>query len=477
MKKILFFDDFLVNRRSNLVTVFHTPVWYPENIFIDKETAHGAGYASVVPAPDGGWYLYYVAPLDVQGVRLGNTETIVRDFSTVLCLAKSSDGLQWEKAAFSPPRLAGRPQVVYPGTNSPAMGCHVYYDTHEERPERRYKMTDMSGIRHFNDKEPAGIILSSPDGIDWTVDASSTWCNWESDTANDLLWNPYSRSYQITVRRHLTERLVYCVESADLKTWSAPRLLLHPDPLDPPMTQFYGLKQFQYGDMFLGFLWCYQTCDEVDPGKMRGVIRTELVYSYDGRTWLRTRRYFMDTLAPGQYGGGQMYGTAMIERDGELLIYAIAALVEHAYNCEGVPIDAILPGRLRKDGFVGLKPATARAGELTTALLCLRGSELALNIRAPFGGCRVQVTDFECKPLPGYSYDDCEEIRGDHLSYTPQFREHRDLAAAREMLPKHGWGAQRVRIQIRLEQAELFSISGDFGVGGGLPEPPASDSY
>jgi len=69
---------------------------------------------------------------------------------------------------------------------------------------------------------------------------------------------------------------------------------------------------------------------------------------------------------------------------------------------------------------------------------------------------RVQICDEKCEPLPGYSFDDCEEIRGDHISIEPKWRAHKDIEDAM----KHGW----IRLMVELEQADIFSISGDFGI-------------
>jgi len=459
MKKILFFDDCVLKRRSNLVRRFHDPEWLDDHLFIDDTTMSGAGYASIVPAPVDGYYMYYVAFPRESGK--------VPDFSSLLCMAESRDGLRWTKAVFEPPRDKRHPQVVWTGNPVP-MGCCVYHDTYDGNPERRYKLTSINGMASPESGRPLGALLFSADGLNWRCDEEHPWIRRQSDTANNLLWNPRTGRYQMIVRRHLAERLVYCVESEDLETWSEPRLVLHPDSQDPAMMQFYGLRQFHYGDVFLGFLWRYETTDEGDPWKMMGVNETELVYSCDGRHWTRTHRPFMPRRAPGEYGGFGMMGTGLIERADCLLCYAVASLEEHHRILDrtpgSAPFSAILPGRLRKDGFVGLATKVG-PGELATDLLFLRSSELHLNVKAPFGGVRVQISGPTCEPLPGYSFDECEEIRGDHISVSPRWKRWNDLAGAIQALPKEGYMAGRACIQVRLEQAELFSIAGDFGVG------------
>lgn len=455
MRKILFFDDFLINRQRNLVRRWYRPEWLSNRLFIDDTTLFGGGYSSVVPAPSGGYYLYYVSFL------AGGDNP---DNSAVLCLAESDDGLTWRKAAFDPPRKSGHPQVVYPGDPVPA-GCCVYHDPDDRDPSRRYKMTECVQLSPNSCR-----MLYSADGINWRVDREHPFLDRHSDTYLSLLHNPRTGRYQITLRRHCGDRRVFLIESENLETWSEPRLILHPDPLDAPMTQFYGMPQFRYADQLIGMLWRYQTTyDDKGPWKMAGAVETELAYSYDGLVWNRTHNIFMPLLERGEYGGGSMYGTAMIEQDDSLLVYAIASLEEHHHALGrkpgDPPLNGLLPGRLRKDGFVSLATVAAM-GELTTDGLYLRGPELTLNVKAPCGGIKIQVCDMELNPLPGYRFDECAEIKGDSTACAPHWRNHHDLQGALDVLKR-----SCARIQIRMDQAELFSINGDFGVvpQSGLP--------
>lgn len=101
-----------------------------------------------------------------------------------------------------------------------------------------------------------------------------------------------------------------------------------------------------------------------------------------------------------------------------------------------------------------------------TDALYLCGPELSLNLRAPFGGVRVEICDPDSQPLPGYTFADCEEIQGDHLAVKPKWKAHGDLKAAIDILRRRGYPAPGcARIHIQLHHAEIFSINGDFGVG------------
>lgn len=461
MKKLLFFDDYLVNRQRNIVRRWQQPQWMDEAAFTDESSPSGAGYASVVPQPGRGYYLYY-------NVALGFGKP---DDSIAVCLAQSQDGLAWEKAGFAPPRREGFPQVVYGGDPVPN-GCAVYYDALESDASRRYKMTEARRKSPYQCR-----LLHSADGLDWQLDTEHPFLHRFSDTMLSLVHNHRTGRYQVSLRDHWVDRRIFLVESADLKSWSEPQLVLHPTPLDAPMTEFYGMPQFRYGDMFLGFLWIYQT-DASNPrwNTLEGRVFTELVYSYNGINWNRTHRPFASLRERGQYGGGSIYATAFLERENDMLVYANASRLEHGHYMAqpgDLPRNALLPGRLRTDGFVCLASGPGK-GELTTATLYPRSPRLSLNLRAPFGGVRVQVCDPDCHPLPGYSFDNCQELRGDGVALQPRWKEHDDLSAALQMLEnknivpsKPGW----LRLQIEMEQAELYSINGDFGVSMIAPAP------
>lgn len=453
MKTILFFDDFLINRQRNIERRWHQPEWLPQYLFIDRETLFGGGYSSVVPAPDSGYLLYYMAMLS------GGDQP---DNSAVICMARSPDALRWEKAVFTPARHATHPQVVYTGNHVPH-GCHIYHDPEETDPARRYKMTNFSHTRPH-----IGRLLYSANGTDWQLDDKHSFIDWQSDTQLHMLRNPVTNRYQINLRGFPIDRRIFRIESDDLKTWSKPRLVLHPNPLDPPMRLFYGMPQFRYGDMFLGLLWCYDTFDEPGLFKMSGMVETELAYSYDGLTWNRTHRPFMTRQPMGQYGSGSIYGSVILEQGDDLLVHAVASLEEHqralGRKAGDAPFNGLLPGRLKRDRFVGLASRVGQ-GELTTDALYPRGPELSLNLCAPQGSVRVQICDSNCKPLPGYTFEDCEELRGDGLVLRPRWRERADLGAAIAMLREKGyWPKGWCRVQIQMEMAELFSINGDFGV-------------
>ncbi len=464
MRKILFFDDFLVNRQHNLVRRFYEPTWMPEHLFFDDELHAGGGTTSVVPAP-GGWLMYYAAPF-------GEGDQMRRGMAA----SRSDDGLAWQPVRLDPCDYPGFPRAVYAlPPHIHLDGCAAYYDADDPDSSRRYKMTEARLERSSDDpnkpaesKDSMSYVLSSPDGLHWRADEAHPFHPRHSDGVNSILRNHRTGRWQIHMRRVQGERRVFRVESDDLKTWTQPTLVAHPDPLDAPMTHFFGMPQFRYADMFIGFLWTHHTTyADTRARKPIGVSDTELVYSYDGLVWNRTHRPFMPLLPLGEYGAGSMQGMAIIERENDLLVYAGARLFGLPSPPErlasSTPVRKLLPGSLRKDGFVSLG-TVAGVGDMMTDALCLRGPELSLNIRAPFGGVRVEICDLDSQPLPGYTFAECEPIEGDGIDIRPAWKQHRDLSAAIELLRKSAPVPRCARIHIQLEHADLFSINGDFGV-------------
>lgn len=447
MKSILFFDDFLIHRGADVERRFHTPKWRDEYSYTDPDSLYGVGYASVVEAPEGGYYLYYVC--------LSGVETSDEHGSTIVCMAKSQDGLTWEPM---PTGVApdGHPEhVLLAGTPKPA-GWWVYRDANPDSNRGRYLSTNSPILRHPSGKgilDVPSVLLDSADGLTWKVIPDAEFLPHHSDTCNALVYNPIKRRYQITIRRRWGERRIFQVESTDLVNWTEPHPVLHPSPVDPPSTHFYGMPQFYLpsAGLFVGFLWL-QHMPYNDT--MGGPVTTEYAYSYDGDLWNRTHTASMPRREPGCFGASSIYGTTMIEREDDMLVYAVARVEEHHAIRNIIEKDqqsaVLLTGTLRKHGFVGLFSNRGR-GEITTENLLLDRPEIALNVNAPLGGVRVQLCDERYRPLPGCTYDDCREIQGDHLKAEVVWG---DGAAFRKIVESQQW----VRIQIELEHAELFSI-------------------
>ena len=449
MKSILFFDDFLVHRDPTIDRKFHTPEWIDEAGYSDPVSPYGMGYASVVPKPnDDGYFLYYVCATDGGKIR--------GELSTVLALAESKDALEWTPVKTRRAPSGFPDHVLLGGTPTPA-GIWVVRNPQAGVVGQRYLTTNAPIAR-----APVGIetipaiILGSDNGLDWSPLPGAEFLPHHSDTCNALLYNPIKDRYQITLRRRWGERRIFQVESADLQSWTEPHAVLHPSPIDPVSTHFYGMPAYYASaGVFIGFLWTqHMPYNDI----MGGPVTTEYAYSYDGALWNRTHAQSMPLRDTGIFGGGSIYGSAMIETENEIMIYAVARIEEHhairGVMDSGVSSAVLLPGKLRKNGFVSLRSTRGR-GEITTECLRLTEPRISLNIKAPLGGVRAQICDPGYRPIDGCTFNDSREIRGDYLNASLGWR---DESKLRALVERGAW----LRLQVELEHAEIFSIDTDF---------------
>ena len=134
-------------------------------------------------------------------------------------------------------------------------------------------------------------------------------------------------------------------------------------------------------------------------------------------------------------------------------IYSSSSEGEHAQRLsepergEG----CLLLHELRLDGFVYLEPAGG-PGSLTTRPLYLRGDRLTINAQTPQGRLRVQVTGPDCRPLDGYTYEDCAGFTGDAHAWEPVWSGGRTIGALT---------GQVIRLEVELFNGRLYALRGD----------------
>jgi len=409
MKKILMFDDFLINRTDNTKRRFHQPEWQFDRAFYDPMSLGSQGL-SVVPAPQGGYLMnYYLVP---------GVDTPDIDDSLRLGLAYSPDGISFMPCNGANPDVRTASHIL--GHCSGILPHTMYYDRAESDPAKRYKAVCIPYGRSsavFVSEAP--FLLCSEDALHWSVLNESRLVPGYVDCLVSMLYNPITGRYQATSRRRIGERRICLVESGDLNEWSPPRAILHPMPTDEPTTHYYGMPHFYYasGDMMVGFLW-KQTMpfDRI----MDGPMSTEYAYSYDGLCWNRTWADAFTGNGYGETGGGGCFVFSMLERDDTLLFYANMFLFEHGglpkngHAPTGKPERTILTGILKKDRIVGIESGKGQA-EMVTQHLKLRSPQLFINVKAPFSSVHAQISQ-NGQPVPGYSFDDCLPISGDQLA-------------------------------------------------------------
>jgi len=432
-----FFDDFLLAEYRNVVRRFAQPKFVEEGTF-----PGGDWLVSVEYLPKEGIYRMWHRKCLAVPDRSPRPDT---SLYPVMALAQSEDGIRWVPARLpsTVDKLTSQdPAICFSGVTF-CDEFHVFRDPND--PEFPYKTA-------YVDKDEEGQhrmwLAFSKDGVRWQTPRIS-WLPtpiW-SDTQNHLIYNPVTGRYQITCRRDFVDRRVCLVESADLVEWSEPRVILHPDPLDVPCVEFYGLPVFYYEGIFIGFLLLYfPDMGERAKPAYRGYTVTELVYSYNGLHWNRTRHVLLDRRPLGELGGGQIFGSHLLldPRTDQLYIYAYGTLHEH-----GIPgPTGVLLYTLRKDGFVYLE--SVGEGYICTKPLLLEEPKVSLNLCAPHGQVSIQVSDEEGRPFPNFSFEDFGHWKGDSTDFEPVWGER----GLEELVGK------TVRFEFRMSEARLYAIRG-----------------
>lgn len=460
MNTIAFLDDFALSCRTQFQRRYFSPEILRESEFFDPQ--YPIGYSSMHWCPEIGKYrLWY-------NVNHCAWDGKNREEHCMLALAESDDAIGWERKNFlSRPDGAN---IVFAGSEGSLHGAGVYRDARD--PRHLYKCAaSMDSMRRAIQVVAPGIVATSADGMNWDEHGQRfRWGRSMSDAYNCLLFNPVLNEYQLFYRATMADRRICTTHSPDLENWSRPLLALAPDAADPTCCEFYSFSAYQQDGIFYGFLWVYQT-DQFDemPFKMQGNIQAELVYSYNGIHWQRTRRPVVPLQPIGTFGATQNYLMNITpDRTGDnWLISGVFPLLEHGSELlekRGPAIDpnranAHYTCRIKAGRFCGLQ-VTGNAFLRTKGIL-FHGDRLTVNAACPHGKLQMQLTDIWRIPIPGFTYEDAIPFTGDETAWVPQWKSH----SLKELLGK------RISIEIKMFGGCLFGLTGDFyPFHGALPQ-------
>lgn len=474
MRTILFLDDWAILTRRGIDRKWFTAEPWPDAAAWHDPLLDHATVTAVRRDPESGMWRMWGG---------GSTDRRRNDEGVGLTAYESADGLAWRPLAQDPPidknATPKASHIVFSGEHA-AHGC-PYYDARETDPARRYKMpySDLSA-NPIDASYGTCRVAVSPDGIHWTIDKAAVWRHQHTDTHFTVVFNPYSGKYQWTSRPILGDRRIALDQTADWKHFDRPQVILHPDPLDIPGVEFYGMPQFLYEGTFIGFLWRMWGADNdvVGSTRMMGRVDAELTYSVNGLAWNRTdRRNFLPDRGLGKDGVGSEYPTAMVQDDeGWLRVYTNSYVGEHGdwgRFDRGERINRVTVSRWRRDGFCALESHSDK-GTVLLRGLAPRGGRVLLNATTGrFGRIRAELRDFGNKPLPGYELAKSVPLTGDGHFLPLRWQ---DGGETRETLDP--LGGRPFRVFLELEQARLHALRVDADlVYGFVPEKNLAGEY
>jgi hypothetical protein len=447
---LLFLDDWALQTKHNLVRRMGTPRWVPEATLEDDIVDGTWNFPFVFhDRAEGKWKAFY------KGVSYAASDSGHDMVNLGLLYAESPDGIHWAKpdvAARSVLRSAPRrrPNQVFSFHDRLIDGGPVFLDSVEPDPQRRLKFI-FTGVD--DDESLAQYLATSPDGFQWTLDPTP-WGADHLDAPITAFHNRHRGTYVISRRPAGGNRRVAFSETTDFTSCTVPQTVVHPDPLDPDLVQFYGMPVYPYEDIYVGLLQTLHTDpDERGMAKIRGYVDGGLTYSYDGWIFNRTfREPFVPRTPAGEQGSGGIYpSTLLVDDDHRIRIYSAGSRTGH-FHSKTEHDAALLLHTLRLDGFMYLETEGSATARALTRPLDVHGPDLRLNVEAPYGRVRVQLCEVDGSPIPGLTFDDCVPFTGDALFHEPKWTSGMDITV--------GIG-RRTHLEIEVSNGRLYSVRGD----------------
>lgn len=410
----LFLDDTWIEDSAHVGRTWHQARKYPDPVL---EAEHPweyncpVMYGTVLHRGER-FQMWYVCWTRLSGCRV--------------CYAESSDGVHWEKPKLGLHEFSGsKSNNIILESSSPSGkldDISVIDDPDDSEWPLKALYWDSAVPKSYSGPATRGILAAhSRDGILWepiglVLPGWGDRFNAISQKINGNFFLYGRAPEQTGIGEVPRGRVVYHMESPDLKRWSKPRLVLAPDADDPPLMQFYSATAFPYEGLVLGSIErMHMSPDKLD---------TEIIWSRDGKTWTRSsgRSRFIEWGLPGRFDSDWINlptgapirhrRTGMDTASNRLWFYYSGRTGAH-----GAPYPhnhgAIGLATLRIDGFCSLHAREMTGAVLTRPMTWVNG-DLMVNMdprrdltshptNIECGSLRVEIRDTENQPVKGYS--------------------------------------------------------------------------
>jgi len=374
-----------------------------------------------------------------------NEETGKAGHPEVTCYAESEDGIHWTRPELGRVEFEGskKNNIILEG-----LGTHCFAAFRDDNPKcapgARYK-----GIARGRPVGEKGLyVFRSPDGIHWSKMAEEPVITKGAfDSQNLAFWDAHAGCYREYHRIFVDgKRAIMTGASSDFVHWTEPALLEYQEGIPDQHLYTNAVQPYERAPHILvGFPTRYLP----DEGQR---VEPTLMVSRDGRRFRRWLDPVIPESAPEDRSGNRSnymaWGLVEIPgRPDHLSVYATEAYYRG-------PDSRLRRFEYRKDGFVSAG-AGAGGGELLTRPLVFDGDSLEVNVAtAASGSLRVEIRDLDGKAIEGFALSDCQEITGDSLARTVEWKGDGGLSSL---------AGKPVRLRFALEDADLYSFR--FGEG------------
>jgi hypothetical protein len=332
-----------------------------------------------------------------------------------------------------------------PGGDTMSTNCLV--DLQDANPAHRYKLAYPYLYR------PAGRcqywFRFSPDGLHWSNAIES---NADTGDASLSFLNPF-RKVVVLSQRHgwgkpRARRYWEVHELGVDPLWHKPEtnapFWLGADKLDEPRAdyqlpaQLYDFEAIGYESLMVGWLaiWRGEPSWRSKPDELC------IGYSRDGWHFTRPdRKAFapvIEQVGKWNYMNVRSIAGSTVIVGDKLYIY-VTGRGDSTHTAMGT---------IRRDGFVSVG-AGVTGGELVTRPVKFSGKGLFVNLEAPRGELRVEVQDELGKPIPGFTRDECQPVRGDKTLLPITWRKNKDLSKL---------AGKPVRFRFSLANGQLYAF-------------------
>ena len=386
------------------------------------------------------------------------------------CYATSQDGVRWERPNLGLVSYRGSTENNIITTVKDDVG-EVFLDPRAP-PHQRYKMLQCLGA----DKERGGLhIACSPDGLRWTRHPRQL-LPFHPDTQNQVLYDPRIDKYVAYLRSWAPLRKVCRVEVQNLlEPWPYDRQAARPaddgiphipvnelphaisyDELDLPETDIYTPAVSLYPwaeDVYVALPSVYYHFDVGQRG-ITGLIEVQLAVSRDGARFERpnrSRAYIPLGLSGGPEGGSIYMAPGLARLGDEIYHYYVPYATPHELK-QGEWVEgwgAVHLAVQRLDGFMSADAAYT-GGWLVTPPLTFSGRRLELNIDCgATGHAAVALIAENGVPAQGFSAEDCDLIRGNHVHHTVTWKGSDDVSAFR---------GRPIRLRLTARNSSLYAF-------------------